>query len=187
MLLDPVPLGDTALRLRVPPGVDRRALLAGLRALPGVLDAWLTEDFAAVRFDTPPDLGALRLDGVAVAPPRDWEVRARYDGADLARVAAWAGLAPEEVARLHAGRVYEVRYLGFSPGFAYLAEVDARIAAPRLAVPRPRVPAGSVGVAGARTGVYPREGPGGWNLVATALDPLPPWEPGDRVRFVPCG
>lgn len=189
-----VPLGEGALRFDLPADVDRRATLARLRALPGVHDAVLAEAHGAVYFAGPPPAGldAAVVTGGAAAEARPVEIRVVYDGPDLARVAAWAGMTEEDVARLHAAPVYEARYLGFLPGFAYLAEVPAAIAAPRLPAPRARVPAGSVGIAGARTGVYPFASPGGWNLVGrvvdfVAFDPArgAALAPGDRVRFVP--
>lgn len=187
------PLGEEALRVALPDEVDRAAALAALRAVPGVTEAWMGEAHAAVRFSAPPDpaalLAAVSVRGAA-AIRREVRVRVVYDGYDLARVAAWAGLSPEEVAALHAGRPYEVRFLGFLPGFAYLGDVDPRIAAPRLEAPRPRVPAGAVALAGARTGVYPSTSPGGWNLIGRAIDFVAFDEargatlaPGDRVVF----
>jgi len=148
----------------------------------------LAEATVAVHFDPlgpVPELG-VALDGRGAVPaPVEHRVTVRYDGPDLERVAAWSALSPATVAELHHGRVYEVRFHGFVPGFAYLGDVDPRIAAPRLPSPRPRVPARAVAVAGARTAVYPGGTPGGWNLLGTALEPLPPTAPGDRVRFVP--
>lgn len=117
------------------------------------------------------------------------------DGPDLLRVAGHAGLAPEDVVRRHAGAEYTVAMLGFAPGFPYLLGLDAQLATPRLATPRTRVPAGSVAIGGSQTGLYPRMGPGGWNLIgrtdAVLFDPRnePPalLAPGDRVRFVAVG
>jgi len=114
-------------------------------------------------------------------------------GPDLDRVAAWAGLSPEEVVDLHSGTEYLVYMLGFAPGFPYMATVPERIAAPRLPRPRTAVPPGSVGVAGRLTGIYPAPTAGGWNLVGRTplliFDPTrsPPalLEVGDRVRFSP--
>ena len=114
-------------------------------------------------------------------------------GPDLAEVAAFARCTPEAVVERHAGTVYRVYMLGFLPGFPYMAHVDATIAAPRRAIPRLRVAAGSVGIAGMQTGIYPRESPGGWQIIgrtaSTLFDQaqLPPalLAPGDRVRFVP--
>jgi len=114
---------------------------------------------------------------------------------DLAEVAETAGLAPPDVARLHSGATYLVLATGFAPGFAYLGDVDARIAAPRRLSPRSRVPQGAVGIADRRTGVYPAEGPGGWRLIGrvpTALfeDPaerIARFTPGGSVEFRPIG
>jgi KipI family sensor histidine kinase inhibitor len=113
-------------------------------------------------------------------------------GPDLASVAAFASCSEEDVIRLHSENVYRVYMLGFLPGFAYLGSVDPRIAMPRLGTPRLRVPAGSVGIAGAQTGIYPSEMPGGWRIIGRTsfklFDPTRD-EPsmlkaGDRVKFV---
>lgn len=114
-------------------------------------------------------------------------------GPDLGDVARAAGLAEEEVARRHADATYTVGFIGFSPGFSYLLGLAPELATPRLETPRTRIPAGSVGIGGAYTGVYPRATPGGWRLIgrtdAEFFDPSrdPPalLSPGDRVRFVP--
>ncbi|HLO67907.1 MAG TPA: 5-oxoprolinase subunit PxpB, partial [Holophaga sp.] len=114
------------------------------------------------------------------------------DGPDLEAVARHCGLAPEEVARRHAGATYRVHFLGFAPGFPYLGGLDPALAAPRLDAPRTRVPAGSVGIAGAQTGIYPLESPGGWRLIGRTplvlFDPRRPepclLRPGDLLRFV---
>lgn len=114
-------------------------------------------------------------------------------GPDLDVVAAHAGCSAQEVIARHAGRTYRVYMLGFVPGFAYMGRVDPSIAIARHRVPRERVPAGSVGITGEQTGVYPIESPGGWHLIgrtSTAMfDPerTPPnlVSPGDFVRFVP--
>jgi KipI family sensor histidine kinase inhibitor len=114
-------------------------------------------------------------------------------GPDLGEVAGRAGLAPDVVAQLHASRAYRVFMLGFLPGFPYLASVDERIAVPRRAVPRVRVPAGSVGIAGRQSGIYPMESPGGWNIIGrtgvrvfdAARVPPALFRPGDSVRFIP--
>lgn len=116
-------------------------------------------------------------------------------GPDLESVAAGAGMTEAEAVRLHCGRDYPVAMLGFMPGFPYLRGLDPRLATPRLDQPRTRIPAGSVGIGGSQTGVYPLEGPGGWSLVGrtplTLFDPsLPepvPYRAGDRLRFVPVG
>lgn len=129
-------------------------------------------------------------------PHRIVEIPVLYGGAagpDLADVAAGAGLDQQEAADLHAAGDYVVFMLGFMPGFPYLGGLPAAIATPRLATPRTRVPAGSVGIAGAQTGIYPSESPGGWRLIGRTPIRLfdarqsPPalLAPGDHVRFVP--
>lgn len=117
-----------------------------------------------------------------------------YDGLygpDLGDVAAFGACSIDEVIDLHLKHEYRVFVVGFVPGFAYMAAVDPRIAAPRRASPRLKVPAGSVAVAAGQTGVYPAETPGGWNLIGRC--PMKPYDadrpepflfhPGDRVRF----
>lgn len=152
------------------------------------------------------DLGALEraiadeaaaaeaIDGLAARTPI--EIPVRYggeQGPDLEAVAAQAGCSPAEVIERHAARTYRVYMLGFVPGFAYMGRVDPRIATPRHRVPREHVPAGSVGIAGEQTGVYPVVSPGGWQLIGrTATVMFDPGRaqpsllaPGDLVRFVP--
>jgi KipI family sensor histidine kinase inhibitor len=114
-------------------------------------------------------------------------------GADLEALAERAGLSIDEVIALHTRVEYRVYAIGFAPGFAYLGQVDERIATPRLTTPRTRVPKGSVAIADRQTAVYPAESPGGWNLIGRC--PLPMFDPertpampvsvGDRVRFEP--
>ena len=122
------------------------------------------------------------------------EVPVCYDGPhgpDLGDVAAFGACSIEEVIALHLSLEYRVFVVGFVPGFAYMASVAARIAAPRRTSPRLKVPAGSVAVAAGQTGVYPAETPGGWHLIGRC--PVKPYDadrakpflfhPGDRVRF----
>ncbi|MDO9377893.1 MAG: allophanate hydrolase subunit 1 [Nocardioidaceae bacterium] len=119
-------------------------------------------------------------------------VPVRYDGPDLADVARLTGMAEHEVVAAHAGQVWRVAFGGFAPGFAYLVGEDDRLHVPRRDSARTAVPAGAVGLAGEFSGVYPRESPGGWQLVGTTsasmwdLDRDPPalLSPGARVRFV---
>ena len=103
-----------------------------------------------------------------------------------------AGCTREECIDIFLSRTYRVYMLGFLPGFAYMGEVDDRIAVPRRATPRTKVPKGSVGIAGRQTGIYPLESPGGWQIIGrtdtelfTPDDSLSLLRPGDRVRFVP--
>ena len=113
---------------------------------------------------------------------------------DLSRLADLAELSEEDVIDIFLSGFYRVYMLGFLPGFAYMAEVDDRIAAPRLETPRTKVPKGSIGIAGKQTGIYPLESPGGWNLIGqTDLQMFDPesdhpciLKPGDEVRFVQC-
>lgn len=126
---------------------------------------------------------------------RTIEIPVSYGGAsgpDLAAVAEFARCSEADVVRLHMEPAYRVYMLGFLPGFAYLGSVDARIAMPRLEAPRMRVAAGSVGIAGSQTGIYPCDTPGGWRIIGRTsvkvFDAARP-EPfllkaGDRVKFV---
>src|SRR5688572_22154512 len=114
-------------------------------------------------------------------------------GPDLADVARFGTCSADDVITIHSSGAYRVYMVGFVPGFAYLAEVDRRIAAPRRISPRTAVPAGSVAIAGGQTGIYPSSTPGGWNIIGrTPLKPYDPSRPepfllkaGDRVRFRP--
>jgi KipI family sensor histidine kinase inhibitor len=124
------------------------------------------------------------------------EVRVAYGGEfgpDLEAVAAFAGLTPAQVIDRHAAAEYRVFMLGFLPGFAYMGIVPPEIVAPRKDVPRLRVPGGSVGIAGRQTAIYPRDSPGGWQIIGRASLLLfdhartPPslFAPGDTVTFIP--
>lgn len=114
-------------------------------------------------------------------------------GPDLNEVAQHSGLTPKQVVELHASVDYVVWFLGFQPGFPYLGGLPERLAMPRRAEPRLLVPAGSVGIGGAQTGIYPLATPGGWQLIGLTSQPLfdPHKEdpvllrPGDTLRFVP--
>jgi inhibitor of KinA len=116
-------------------------------------------------------------------------------GPDLEDVAAFAKLSVAEAIKLHASVLYRVYMLGFSPGFPYLGVVPAPLALPRLATPRTTVPAGSVGIAGSHTGIYPTATPGGWRIIGrTPMTLYRPnaatpflLSPGDMVRFEPIG
>jgi inhibitor of KinA len=123
------------------------------------------------------------------------EIPVRYGGEfgpDLEFVAQHNGISKDDVIRIHTSESYQVFILGFAPGFPYLGILNERIAAPRLESPRKRVPAGSVGIAGRQTGIYPRESPGGWRLIGRTDVKLfdanqnPPTllQAGDKVRFV---
>ncbi|MFC1442569.1 5-oxoprolinase subunit PxpB [Streptacidiphilus sp. N1-10] len=144
-----------------------------------------------------PELVAAQFEGwrpQTSAPPEGpvVTVPTRYDGEDLAEVAALWGVSAAEAVRIHTGAEYRVAFCGFAPGFAYLTGLPERYAVPRRATPRTRVPAGSVALAGGYTGVYPGASPGGWQLLGrTSLpvwdlgrDPAALLQPGARVRFV---
>ncbi|GAB3220215.1 allophanate hydrolase subunit 1 [Glycomyces halotolerans] len=121
------------------------------------------------------------------------EIPVCYDGPDMNAVAEMWGVSADEVADIHASFEYEAAFCGFTPGFAYLEGLPERYHTPRHRQPRQSVPAGSVGVAGTYTGVYPRSSPGGWQLIATMTNPGRLWNehrepaallvPGTRVRF----
>jgi KipI family sensor histidine kinase inhibitor len=138
-------------------------------------------------------LCGLTLPEAAEAAGRPLDVPVVYDGEDLDEVAALTGLARDDVAERHAAGDYVVAYLGFSPGFGYLAGLDEALRVPRRDTPRTAVPAGSVAIAGRYGAIYPSRSPGGWRLLGrtdlTMWDPDrdPPslLQPGTRVRFVP--
>ena len=155
----------------------------------------LTTDLAALERIVEEEWRQVDRDHVP-SPGPPLEIAVRYggdDGPDLEAVAQWAGCSPASVIEWHSSRTYRVYMLGFVPGFCYMGRVDRRIAAPRRSVPRDRVPAGSVGIAGEQTGVYPITSPGGWQLIgrtsAVMFDPgrADPTllHPGDLVRFKP--
>ncbi|WP_067863129.1 5-oxoprolinase subunit PxpB [Neptuniibacter marinus] len=114
-------------------------------------------------------------------------------GPDLEALATRAQLNIEEVIKIHSDMEYRVYAIGFAPGFAYLGEVDPRIAAPRLSTPRQKVPKGAVAIADQQTAVYPAVSPGGWNLIGLCpapmfdpkAEPTMPVQVGDRVKFEP--
>ena len=205
--------GDSALVLQLPsridPEINDRAttVAADLRARWGAIlrdvvvgYCTVTVYFDPIRVDGPWLEGEIRsaaaqLPSERASSPSSIEVPVCYDGdlaPDIGDVAGFAGCTAEEVIALHTSREYRVYMVGFVPGFAYLAEVDERIAAPRRVNPRVAVPAGSVAIAGGQTGIYPSETPGGWNIVGrTRVRPYEPsrsepflFRAGDTVRFV---
>ena len=135
-----------------------------------------------------------RLSASAVQAGKIVEIPVCYGGVygeDLPFVAKHAGLSEKEVVALHSGQPYRIYMLGFLPGFPYLGGLNERLHTPRLSTPRTKIPAGSVGIGGKQTGIYPMESPGGWQLIGrTPLTLFAPGEPlpyaaGDRIRFVP--
>jgi KipI family sensor histidine kinase inhibitor len=131
----------------------------------------------------------------AARVPRRIDVPVRYggpDGPDLPFVASYHHASASEIVRLHTAHDYTVFMMGFTPGFPYMGKLDDALVTPRLETPRTRVPAGSVGIAGTQTGIYPIDSPGGWQLIGrtslklfdlSADEPFL-FAPGDTVRFV---
>lgn len=206
------PLGDSALLLTFGEGIDpatsdrihHLAGLLGRGALPGITGLVPAYAALAVHFDPlawdpaslERELARLEAAPAEPLPPRVVVVPVRYGGAsgpDLGEVAAHCGLPEAEVVARHCAPLYRVHFLGFAPGFPYLGGLDPALATPRRATPRTQVPAGSVGIAGAQTGIYPLESPGGWRLIGRTplalFDPLrePPCllRAGDLLRFEP--
>jgi KipI family sensor histidine kinase inhibitor len=169
------------------------------QAPPGVVDVVPAAETVLVSCDAAASLAAVierchavTVKGSGARGDTLVEVPTRYDGADLADVAAAVGLDVDEVVRLHVEGDYRVTFCGFAPGFGYLTGLDPRLHLPRRATPRTAVPAGSVAIADRFAAVYPRASPGGWHLLGTTdivlFDPdrTPPalLAPGARVRFV---
>lgn len=207
-----VPAGDSALLLELPPSIDP-ATSARVLAIARTLEARhgsmlrdlvvgycsLTVYFDPLAVDGP-WLESAMLDAIAGLDATSGPDGALVDvpvcyggdlGPDLPDVAKAAGCSEEEVVALHCGTIYRVYLVGFVPGFPYMARVDPRLALPRRASPRPKVPAGSVALAAGQTGIYPMETPGGWHLIGRT--PVKPYDParaepfllraGDQVRF----
>ena len=178
-----------ALRELDPPGVVE--LVPGYRTVLIVADparAGVLDDLAA-------RLPELELPPAEAVAGETVEIPVSYDGEDLPEVASLTGLEPEEVVRRHTAPQYTVAFLGFSPGFPYLVGLDPALEVPRRDTPRTSIPAGSVGLAGNQTGIYPTASPGGWQLIGhtevTLFDPArdPPalLAPGTRLRFTVAG
>lgn len=129
-------------------------------------------------------------------PSRQVQVPVCYDAEfalDSDRILKEKNVTLEELIVLHSSQSYHVFMIGFLPGFAYMGSVDPRIATPRISTPRTQVLAGSVGIAGAQTGIYPFDSPGGWNIIGRTplkvFDSGSPhavlFQPGDQVKFIP--
>lgn len=206
------PLADSGLLIelerRLDPAVNAQARVISehLRAIPGVIETVPALCSALIVFDPlSTDLAALLEAAEAaahsprmrpVASGRLFDVPVVYGGTagpDIEEVAALCGLTPDQVVSEHAGVEYTVYMLGFMPGYPYLGVLPDGLRLPRLAAPRLRLPAGSVAIADALSGIYPMESPGGWRLIGRT--PLPIYDPheadpvlfrpGDRVRFAP--
>lgn len=127
-----------------------------------------------------------QLDSIEIPPSEVLEIPVLYggeEGPDLAFVAENAGKTPEEVIRIHTSTEYLIHMLGFTPGFTYLGGMSEEIATPRLKTPRVKIPAGSVGIAGAQTGVYPIDSPGGWQLIGRT--PVRMYDPDRATPILP--
>jgi inhibitor of KinA len=206
------PLGDSAITITLGDGIDtdlsRRvcALADHIAAskLPSVLEVVPAYAALAVYYDPEHEdysslaaqlqsLVASAVNPGSMIEGREHRIPVRYDGPDLSEVAERSSLTVAEVIERHSAPWYQVYLIGFVPGFAYLGDLDPTLVLPRRAEPRKRVPAGSVAIAGAQTGVYPLETPGGWHLIGrtdTVLfdphrSPAALLHPGDRVRFEP--
>jgi KipI family sensor histidine kinase inhibitor len=202
------PLGDAALLVelgrRVDTALNTRALslAAAVAKKRGVKEA--VGGYASVTVHYDPEqvtykglVGAIQklATGRPPHPPpgRLHRIPVVYDGPDIEEAARTLKLTPAEVARIHSKPYYRVFMIGFVPGWAYLGPLPEELRLPRRRVPRTSVPAGSVAIAGAQTGVYPLPTPGGWHLIGrTSLkmflpesDPPLLLRPGDRVRFHP--
>lgn len=199
-----LPVNLDALMVELPGQADVLALLDSLRRdpVPGVTELVPAARTLLVRV-RPLECSLARLaqilatrDLAAAGPPagRQVEIAVRYDGEDLEEVARLLGIDAAEVVRRHMAQEWAVAFTGFAPGFAYLT-ADAGLAVPRRAVPRTRIPAGAVALAGGFSAVYPAASPGGWQIVGRtdaalwdlARDPPALLQPGDRVRFVDAG
>lgn len=198
--------GDLALLLELPSTTEVLAWTHAARdaAIPGVVDIVPAARTVLITLSEPSQqaLARHRIGELTVdvgpdedTPPPDGDVDVTidvvYDGADLEDVARLTGMAAADVVAAHTETPWRVGFGGFAPGFAYLIGGDARLHVPRRAEPRTSVPAGSVGLAGEFSGVYPRESPGGWQLIGRTdaavwdIDRTPPalLAPGQWVRF----
>ena len=200
------PAGERGLLVEVEELETVHRLHAALRELdpPGVVE--LVPAYRTVLIVAEPDRAGV-LDELATAlpelelPPAEAvagetvEVPVRYDGEDLPEVARLTGLEAEEVVRRHTAPEYTVAFLGFSPGFPYLVGLDPALEVPRRDTPRTSIPAGSVGLAGNQTGIYPTASPGGWQLIGRTevslfdpgRDPPALLAPGGRLRVTVAG
>ncbi len=198
-----LPCGDSAILIEVAGLAEVLALESTLRqaALPDVIDLVPAARTVLVAATSAAALAALRprLSGLIQAANRTEPlpdgplvtIPVRYHGPDLDEVATLTGLSAAEVIAAHTHQDWRVAFGGFAPGFAYLTGGDARLAVPRRATPRTRVPVGSVGLADTFSGVYPSPSPGGWQLIGRTdltvwdanREPPALLRPGMRVRF----
>lgn len=197
-----LPVSLTVLLVELKDLDETLALFASLEADPvdGIEDMVPAARTLMIRF-RPDSLSAERLaaniaerDLSARIAPSDMlvEIPVYYNGEDLADVAELTGLSVDEVIRRHKESTFTVAFCGFAPGFGYLVGGDPALRVPRRQSPRTKIPAGSVALAGAFSGVYPQNSPGGWQIIGTTpvkmwdltRDPPALFQPGYRVRFV---
>ena len=174
-----VDYGDHALMLQCDSTDDVLAWTAALRAagLPGVVDIVPASRTVLLKFDDTRYQGVTRqrVRKLRVSPESqsagpserraDVVIDVVYDGPDLAEVAGHTGLTTAQVIHAHTATLWRVGFAGFAPGFAYLVDGDPRLQVPRRSEPRTSVPAGSVALAGEFSAIYPRQSPGGWQLI----------------------
>jgi KipI family sensor histidine kinase inhibitor len=200
-----LPCGDRALLAEVADATERRRLDATLRRHPlrGSVEHVPGARTVLVVAGAPQDLPGLAaaLRELVFDPDEapdesdDLVVEVRYDGPDLQAVASSVGISPDEVVERHTSQVWMVEFAGFAPGFGYLTGSEGGLEVPRRDSPRTRIPAGSVGLAGPYSGIYPRPSPGGWQLIGRSdarlwdadRDPPALLTPGRRIRFVEVG
>lgn len=193
-----LPCGDEALLVEVGSLADVLAAQPLIAALPAVGEVVPAARTLLVRpvpgrlAEARAALGSLEVpQGAEPQTVRDVEIPVVYDGPDLAEVAVLSGLTERQVIEAHTGTPWRVAFGGFAPGFAYLVGGDPRLVVPRKETPRTRVPAGSVGLAGEFSGIYPTSSPGGWQLIGSTgvrlfdpeADPPALLAPGTRVTF----
>jgi KipI family sensor histidine kinase inhibitor len=196
-----LPCGPTAVVIEVDSTDDAVRLGAwlGARRPDGLVDLVPAARTVLAQFESPASLARLQAElqhyepgGATAATGRLVEIETVYDGDDLDEVAHALDVSVPELVEIHTGLTFTAAFNGFVPGFAYLTADHPLVRLPRRVSPRPRVPQGSVAVAGGFAGVYPTASPGGWNLLghtdAVMWDSARPRpaliEPGDRVRFV---
>jgi KipI family sensor histidine kinase inhibitor len=194
------PMGDSALVCEVEDLATVHRLRAAIRAaafddvvdvVPGWRTVLVTATEPAAVSQLARALPTLALPPSEHAGGREHVIPVEYDGPDLDDVARHTGLTVDDVVRRHARATYTVAFLGFQPGFPYLAGLDRALTTPRKATPRTDVPAGAVGIAGDVTGIYPQSSPGGWQIIGSTRASLfdstreqpALLAPGDTVRF----
>ena len=204
-----LPCGDSAFLVELPGlaavvayyrGLTGAGTSAGVSAPPGIIDVVPAARTVLVTFDPETIRPSEVRDWLESAEPaagvsgsgREVTIEVSYGGPDLAETAQFLGMSEAEMVKLHTSSEWTAAFSGFAPGFVYLVTTHERLRVPRRNTPRTAVPAGSVGLAGEFSGVYPRSSPGGWQLIGTTTAAL--WDaskaepalirPGDLVRFV---